>query len=102
MKQSKCSEEQIVYAIRQAITVDHGTEFQSRALEDWACRRGVQLDFIHRVNPWKMPSLNRLTAACGTSVGPYTNSPHWPRRRPSLKRGGSTIISAGPIAYSAT
>jgi hypothetical protein len=27
-----------------SITVDHGTEFQSRALEDWAYRRGVQLD----------------------------------------------------------
>jgi len=26
--------------------VDHGTEFTSRALEDWAYRRGVQLDFI--------------------------------------------------------
>jgi putative transposase len=29
-----------------SITVDHGTEFQSRALEDWAYWRGVQLDFI--------------------------------------------------------
>jgi putative transposase len=29
-----------------SITVDHGTEFPSRALEDWAYRRGVQLDFI--------------------------------------------------------
>jgi putative transposase len=29
-----------------SITVDHGTEFQSRALEDWAYRRGVELDFI--------------------------------------------------------
>ena len=28
-----------------SITVDHGTEFQSRALEDWAYRRSVQLDF---------------------------------------------------------
>ncbi len=28
-----------------SITVDHGTEFQSRALEDWAYRCGVQLDF---------------------------------------------------------
>jgi len=28
-----------------SITVDHGTEFMSRALEDWAWRRGVQLDF---------------------------------------------------------
>jgi len=26
--------------------VDHGTEFQSRALEDWTYRRGIQLDFI--------------------------------------------------------
>ena len=29
-----------------SVTVDYGTEFQSRALEDWAYRRGVQLDFI--------------------------------------------------------
>ena len=31
--------------------VDHGTEFQSRALEDWAYRRGVQLDFIRLGKP---------------------------------------------------
>jgi putative transposase len=35
----------------QSITVDHGTEFQSRALEDWAHRRGVQLDFIRPGKP---------------------------------------------------
>lgn len=29
-----------------SITVDHGTEFQSRALEDWAYRRGIQSHFI--------------------------------------------------------
>ena len=34
-----------------SITVDHGTEFQSRALEDWAYRRGVLLDFIHPGKP---------------------------------------------------
>ena len=34
-----------------SITVDHGTEFQSRALEDWAYRRGVQLDFIRSGKP---------------------------------------------------
>lgn len=34
-----------------SITVDHGTEFQSRALEDWAYRRGVQLDFIRPEKP---------------------------------------------------
>lgn len=29
-----------------AITVDHGTEFTSRALDEWAWRRGVELAFI--------------------------------------------------------
>ena len=31
--------------------MDHGTEFQSRALEDWAYRRSVQLDFIRPGKP---------------------------------------------------
>ena len=34
-----------------SITVDHGTEFMSRALEDWAYQRGVQLDFIRPGRP---------------------------------------------------
>jgi putative transposase len=33
-----------------SITVDHGPEFQSRTLEDWAYRRSVQLDFIRPGN----------------------------------------------------
>lgn len=34
-----------------SITVEHGTEFQSRALQAWAYRRGVQLDFIRPGKP---------------------------------------------------
>ena len=34
-----------------SITVDHGTEFMSRALEDWAHARGVQLDFTRPGKP---------------------------------------------------
>ena len=34
-----------------SITVDHGTEFMSRALEDWAYRRGVALDFTRPGKP---------------------------------------------------
>ena len=37
--------------VPKSITVDHGTEFMSRALEDWAYRRGVQLDFIRPGKP---------------------------------------------------
>lgn len=36
-----------------SITVDQGTEFRSRALEDWAYRRGMQLDFMRPGNPVK-------------------------------------------------
>jgi len=34
-----------------SITVDHGTEFMSKAFEDWASRRGVKLDFIRPGKP---------------------------------------------------
>src|SRR5205807_6132727 len=34
-----------------SITVDRGTESSSRALEDWAYKRGVKLDFIHPGKP---------------------------------------------------
>jgi putative transposase len=51
-----------------SITVNHGTEFQSRALEDWAYRRGVQLDFIRPGKPVEMRSVNRLTGVCEMSV----------------------------------
>ena len=34
-----------------SITVDHGTEFMSRALEDGAYQRSVQLDFIRPGKP---------------------------------------------------
>jgi putative transposase len=51
-----------------SITVDHGTEFMSRALEDWAYQRGVQLDFIRPGKPVEnafIESLNgRLRDEC--------------------------------------
>ena len=34
-----------------SITVDHRTEFTSKALEEWAYRRGVKLDFIRPGKP---------------------------------------------------
>lgn len=37
--------------VPRSITVDHGTEFQSQALEDWAYRRSIQLDFIRPGKP---------------------------------------------------
>lgn len=40
-----------VTPLPRSITVDHGTEFMSRALEDWAYRHGVQLDFTRPGKP---------------------------------------------------
>ena len=34
-----------------AITVDNGTEFTSRALDEWAFKRGVEIDFIRPGKP---------------------------------------------------
>lgn len=34
-----------------SITVDHGSEFTSKALEEWAWRRGVKIDFIRPGKP---------------------------------------------------
>ena len=44
-------------AVSGSITVDHGTEFQLRALEDWAYRRGMQLDCIQPGNPLENVSI---------------------------------------------
>lgn len=38
-------------SLPKAITVDHGTEFTSRALDEWAWQRRVQLDFIRPGKP---------------------------------------------------
>jgi len=51
-----------------SITVDHGTEFMSRALEDSAFARGVQLDFIRPGKPVEMPSSSRTTAGSAMSA----------------------------------
>lgn len=53
-----------------SITVDHGTEFTSKALEAWAWWRGVELDFTHPGKPTDnghIESLNgRLRDECLT------------------------------------
>ncbi len=51
-----------------AITVDHGTEFTSKALDEWCYFRGVKLDFIRPGKPTEngmIESFNgRLRDAC--------------------------------------
>jgi len=40
-----------LHGVPASITVDHGTEFTSQALDEWAYRRGVKLDFTRPGKP---------------------------------------------------
>jgi len=85
-----------------SITVDHGTEFMSRALEDWAYQRGVQLDFIRPGKPVEnafIESFNgRLRDEC-LNVHQFTSIEDAKARS---KPGASTTISDAHIARSGT
>jgi putative transposase len=39
------------YGLPKAITVDNGTEFTSKALDEWAYKRGVKLDYTRPGSP---------------------------------------------------
>lgn len=41
----------LTHELPYAITVDHGTEFTSKALDEWCYERGVKLDFIRPGKP---------------------------------------------------
>lgn len=41
--------------------MDHGAEFQSRAREEWACRRGGQRDFIRPGKPVENAVIENFT-----------------------------------------
>jgi putative transposase len=41
----------VEFGVPSSITVDHGTEFTSKALEEWAYRHGIKLDFTHPGKP---------------------------------------------------
>lgn len=68
-----------------SITVDHGTKFLSRALEEWAHRRGVKCHFIHPGRPTEnghIESFNgRLRDDC---LNPINSCPS---KRPEQDRG---------------
>ena len=83
-------------------TVDHGTEFQSRALEDWAYRRGVQLDCIRPSKPVEnavSESVNGRLRDEYLHAHPFSSLTE---ANTSSKPGGLTIISSGRTARSGT
>jgi putative transposase len=75
-----------------SLTVDHGTEFMSKALEDWAWRRGVKLDFIRPGKPSENGHIEafngRLRDEC-LNVNQFVSTDDAARRS---KYGGRTTI----------
>jgi len=82
-----------------SITVDHGTEFTSKALEAWAWRRGVKLDFTHPGKPMEnghIESFNgRLCDEC-LNVNQLLSLDH---AHKTIKLGRRTTITTDPMAH---
>jgi putative transposase len=51
-----------------SLTLDHGTEFKSKALEKWAWRRGEKLDFTSQGSQWTTGTQSSLTGFCAVSA----------------------------------
>ena len=84
-----------------SITVDHGTEFTSKALDQWAWENGVQLDFTRPGKPTDnglCESFNgRLRDEC-LNVNEFASID---AARQRIDFGGSTTTSIARIAHSA-
>ena len=72
-----------------SISVDHGTEFQSRALEDWADPRSVPLDVIRPGKPVESAVMESLNGRLR-------------RHKPSSKPGGWITLTTVRTAHSGT
>jgi hypothetical protein len=51
---------EITRGLPRSIVVDNGPEFRSQALDEWAYRRGVQIDFIEPGKPVQNPFVESL------------------------------------------
>ncbi len=56
------------------IVVDNGPEFTSRALDQWAYERGIELHFIERESRCRTRTSRGSTAACATSAWTRSDS----------------------------
>jgi putative transposase len=52
----------------EVITIDNGPEFAGKALDEWAYRKSIKLNFITPGNRWRMLMRKVLTADYGMSV----------------------------------
>ena len=82
-------------AAPRSITVDHGTQFMSRALEDWAYARGVQLDFIRPGKPVEK-RLHRGLQRTPPRRVLERPSVHIDRRRPRQDRSVAGRLQCAP------
>ena len=85
-----------------AITVDNGTEFTSKALDEWAYRRGVKLDYTR---PGKPTDNGLIESFNGRLRDEFLNVNEFITMhdvREKLRLGRTTTTIAGHTARSAT
>ena len=85
-----------------SITMDHGMEFQSRALEDWAYRRGMQLAFNRPGKPVENAFVESWNGRWRDECLNVHQFRSMVEAQHIIKAGGSTIISAAYTAHSGT
>lgn len=82
-----------------SIIVDHGSEFTSQALEDWASRRGVELDFIRSGKPMEDGHIESFNGPLRDDCLDSRSSCRSTTREPRSKRGAWIAISGDPTAH---
>lgn len=92
-----------IYGLPQIINCDNGSEFISRAVDDWAHRNEVKLDFSRPGKPgapWAViiHSSNHLMENCGENASTSTGLKASKKPKVSLKRGAKSIIKSVHIA----
>ena len=71
------------------IVIDHGTEFTSKTLDQWAYENRVTLHFITPAVRWRTATSNRSTAGSVGSASTSTGFSRWTMRERPSKAGGS-------------
>ena len=85
-----------------SITLDHGIEFMSKALEAWVFDRGVQLDFTRPGKPTDNSHIESLSGRLRDNVPMSSSSCRWRTPARSSKPGGSITVSRARTAPSAS
>lgn len=86
------------HGLPQAITTDNGTEFASRAVDEWAHRNGVKLDFIRPGKPIENAEIESFHGRPRQEFLKENWFMSLEDAKMKIKTGARTATSTGPTA----